>query len=225
MPPRATQKLGNFPLSDCIADTTIMPNCNTTIAGMRAQQRELRSAPAQLERLALRAGRLCKRQALGCARYRDHDRRRGASRASRTTWSIRRPPRSSCRDRPVRQHRHDLSDGRRLDNGRGVISFTLTGDSDFPSAAYAPLDARVGMGGVHVGAAGAGPWDGFTSYGVFGAGRPRWGDYGATAVMAAASGSARSTSPRPATTRRTAPTRPAVAHERRSGTGRRTSAS
>ena len=36
---------------------------------------------------------------------------------------------------------------------------------------------------MHVAQAGAGPWDGFTSYVVFGAGRPRWGDYGATAVM------------------------------------------
>src|SRR4029079_10591848 len=70
-----------------------------------------------------------------------------------------------------------------LDNGRGVISFTLTGNNDFPSAGYAPLDAQVGMGPVHVAQAGAGSWDGFTSYVVFGAGRPRWGDYGATAVM------------------------------------------
>ena len=33
-----------------------------------------------------------------------------------------------------------------------------------------------------IAAAGAGPWDGFTSYVVFGTGRPRWGDYGSTAV-------------------------------------------
>jgi hypothetical protein len=69
------------------------------------------------------------------------------------------------------------------DSGRGVMSFTLTGDNDFPSAGYAPLDAKVGMGDVHVAQTGAGSWDGFTSYVVFGAGRPRWGDYGATAVM------------------------------------------
>jgi hypothetical protein len=67
-------------------------------------------------------------------------------------------------------------------SGRGVIAFTLTGDSDFPSAAFAGLDAIGGMGNVEVAAAGAGPWDGFTSYVVFGSGRPRWGDYGAAAV-------------------------------------------
>jgi hypothetical protein len=67
-------------------------------------------------------------------------------------------------------------------SGRGVIAFTLTGDNDYPSAALAGLDAKGGMGSVQVAAAGAGSWDGFTSYVVFGAGRPRWGDYGAAAV-------------------------------------------
>jgi hypothetical protein len=61
--------------------------------------------------------------------------------------------------------------------------FTLTGDNDFPSAAYASLDAQVGMGDVSVAAAGVGAWDGFTSYVAFGAGRPRWGDYGAASVI------------------------------------------
>jgi hypothetical protein len=39
-----------------------------------------------------------------------------------------------------------------------------------------------GMGDVQVAAAGAGPWDGFASYVIFGSERPRWGDYGAAAV-------------------------------------------
>jgi hypothetical protein len=69
-----------------------------------------------------------------------------------------------------------------LGNGRGVLAFTLTGDLDYPSAAFASLDSKIGMGSVHVVAPGIGPWDGFTSYKVFGSGRPRWGDYGATAV-------------------------------------------
>jgi hypothetical protein len=68
------------------------------------------------------------------------------------------------------------------DSGRGVMTFTLTGDNDYPSAAFAGIDANVGLGDVSVAAAGAGPWDGFTSYVVFGSGRPRWGDYGAAAV-------------------------------------------
>ena len=62
------------------------------------------------------------------------------------------------------------------------MTFTLTGDNDFPGAAFAGMDAKVGMGNVQVAASGAGPWDGFTSYVIFGSGRPRWGDYGAAAV-------------------------------------------
>jgi hypothetical protein len=69
-----------------------------------------------------------------------------------------------------------------LENGRGVMTFTLTGDNNYPSAAYAGLDAKVGLSDIQIAAAGAGPWDGFTSYVIFGSGRPRWGDYGAAAV-------------------------------------------
>jgi hypothetical protein len=71
-------------------------------------------------------------------------------------------------------------------SGRGVIAFTLAGTGDFPSAAYASLDAIVGAGPITVagGGAGAGPADGFSGYAIFNApspNRPRWGDYGATA--------------------------------------------
>jgi len=58
-------------------------------------------------------------------------------------------------------------------SGGGVIAFTLTADNDLPSAAYAGLDAKVGMGDVQIAAAGVGPWDGFTRYVIFGSGRPR----------------------------------------------------
>lgn len=66
-------------------------------------------------------------------------------------------------------------------SGRGVIAFTVVGPNDYPSAGYAGLDAKAGAGSVHVAAAGAGPWDGFTGIPYFGSG-PRWGDYGAAAV-------------------------------------------
>jgi hypothetical protein len=70
-----------------------------------------------------------------------------------------------------------------LSNGRGVISFTLTGDNDFPSVGYASLDPVAGAGAVHIAVAGVGPQDGFTGYlRAFNSPRPRWGDYGASAV-------------------------------------------
>jgi hypothetical protein len=71
--------------------------------------------------------------------------------------------------------------------GRGVMAFTATGDTLDPSAAYAPIDAKVGLGDWNVapGGTGAAPDDGFSGYkaqdfpnGV----RSRWGDYGAAAV-------------------------------------------
>ena len=71
------------------------------------------------------------------------------------------------------------------DSGRGVMAFTDTGDSTNPSAAYAPIDAIVGVGSWNVIASGAAPDDGFTGYKSQVAPNPvrtRWGDYGATAV-------------------------------------------
>jgi len=72
-------------------------------------------------------------------------------------------------------------------SGRGVMAFTATGDTLFPSAAYAPIDANNGVGAWNVvpGGQGQAPDDGFTSYKAQ-VGTPirtRWGDYGAAAVV------------------------------------------
>ena len=69
-------------------------------------------------------------------------------------------------------------------SGRGVMAFTATGNTLNPSAAYAPIDAKVGVGPWNVIAEGAAPDDGFTSYKaqVGNPPRTRWGDYGAAAV-------------------------------------------
>src|SRR5207244_11515839 len=69
-------------------------------------------------------------------------------------------------------------------SGRGVMALTLTGDADYPSGAYAAIDALVGLGDVHVIAVGQATADGFTSYRqqVGDPPRTRWGDYGAAAV-------------------------------------------
>jgi hypothetical protein len=66
-------------------------------------------------------------------------------------------------------------------NGRGVIAFTVVGADHYPSAGYAPIDARGSAGAIHVAAEGLGPTDGFTSYKAFVRDPPRtrWGDYGA----------------------------------------------
>jgi hypothetical protein len=73
-----------------------------------------------------------------------------------------------------------------LQNGRGIMAFTDTGDETNPSAAYASIDAVAGIGSWNVvpGGEGAAPDDGFTSYKsqVGNPPRTRWGDYGAAAV-------------------------------------------
>jgi hypothetical protein len=77
-------------------------------------------------------------------------------------------------------------------SGRGVIAFTYTGDNAYPSAAYAPVDAKVGAGDwsfAGPGGEGAAAQDGFSGYKQQRCTatacipiRPRWGDYGAAAV-------------------------------------------
>src|SRR5215472_14492100 len=72
-------------------------------------------------------------------------------------------------------------------SGRGVMAFTDTGDTTFPSAAYAPIDALVGVGPWNdvPGGAGAAADDGFSGYKQQNFPNPlrsRWGDYGAAAV-------------------------------------------
>ncbi len=73
-----------------------------------------------------------------------------------------------------------------LNNGKGIMAFTLVGSDYYPSAAYTSLDLS-GTGPIHVAAAGLGPQDGFSEYKAYSSDgvhpRPRWGDYGATSVV------------------------------------------
>ncbi len=71
--------------------------------------------------------------------------------------------------------------------GHGVMAFTVAGSNYFPSAGYATLDSH-GAGPVTIAKLGAGPADGFSGYREFAnppdfVARPRWGDYGAAAVV------------------------------------------
>jgi hypothetical protein len=75
------------------------------------------------------------------------------------------------------------------ESGRGVMAFTATSDTNtvYPSAAYAAIDAIVGVSAWNIvpGGQGQADDDGFTGYKQQrfpNAIRPRWGDYGAAAV-------------------------------------------
>jgi hypothetical protein len=72
-------------------------------------------------------------------------------------------------------------------SGRGVMAFTDSGNTTFPSAAYAPIDANAGVGDWNdvPGGLGAAADDGFSGYKQQRFPNPirsRWGDYGAAAV-------------------------------------------
>ena len=65
-------------------------------------------------------------------------------------------------------------------SGKGVMSFSITGTSLYPSVGYVPIDDVRGAGAITLVALGAAPEDGFTGYPIFGGNRAaRWGDYSA----------------------------------------------
>jgi hypothetical protein len=184
-PPRAKQPAGNRPLSQCIADTST--NCNTAIAGLAPTNHNnatfgppngsLNSNDSRMQQVTFANGKLW--GALDTAITVG-----GQTRAGIAYYVINPSSGNIVIQGQAGVASTDLTYPAIgvTDSGRGVMAFTLTGDNDYPSAAYAGLDAQVGLGDVSVAAVGVGSWDGFTSYVTFGAGRPRWGDYGAAAV-------------------------------------------
>jgi hypothetical protein len=185
VPPLATQPAGNRPLSDCIADTVIFPTCNTTVAGIASHNNatfgppngKLNANDSRMQEVAYANGKVW--GALDTAVNVG-----GQNRAGIAFYVINPNSRKLFLQGQAGIANTDLTYPAVgvTQSGRGVIAFTLTGDNDYPSAAFSGLDANAGMGNVQVAATGAGSWDGFTSYVIFGSGRPRWGDYGAAAV-------------------------------------------
>jgi hypothetical protein len=67
--------------------------------------------------------------------------------------------------------------------GAGVIGFSMSGPSYFPSTAYVTVSGTTIGGSVHLAAPGKAPEDGFSGYRAFGGdGVARWGDYSAAFV-------------------------------------------
>jgi hypothetical protein len=186
VPPLAKQPAGDRPLSECIADTVIRTNCNTTVAGVGSHDNttfgppngSLNANDSRMQQVAYANGKVW--GALDTAVNVG-----GQDRAGIAYFVINPNSKKIVLQGQAGITNTDLTYPAVgvTQSGRGVIAFTFTGDNDYPSAALAGLDAKSGMGDVQVAAVGAGPWDGFTSYVIFGSGRPRWGDYGAAAVV------------------------------------------
>jgi hypothetical protein len=74
---------------------------------------------------------------------------------------------------------------------RGIVAFTLSGVSYFPSAAFVVFNQYGSFGAIHMAGQGQLPADGFTGYTVFDPGDKgveRWGDYNAAAPQFDSSG-------------------------------------
>jgi hypothetical protein len=185
VPGRATQPAGNHPLGDCIADTTVHPTCNLTIAGVPTHDNstyggnhQLNANDSRMQQVMYANGKLW--GALDTEVTVDGHNRAGIAYyiVNPNSGSVAVQGQLGASDTDYTYPAIGV-----LASGKGVMAFTLTGDHDYPSAAYTGIDAKVGAGDVHVAKVGAGAWDGFTQYRQYGAGRPRWGDYGAAAPM------------------------------------------
>jgi hypothetical protein len=185
LPPKANQKVGPVPLAECLNDDP----CATFLLGAPDQfkpevESTLDSNDTRMQQVTYTDGKLY--GALDTAVTVG-----GATKAG-VGWYIVRPTSrfGSVRARLLNQGQLGLA-GNNLTypaigvnaDGRGVMAFTLVGDGYYPSAAYAAFDGRTGAGTIYLAKAGVGPQDGFSGYRVFNdPPRPRWGDYGATAV-------------------------------------------
>jgi hypothetical protein len=193
IPPKSEQKPGDFPLGQCINDTTMEtpfgPGCwQFLLLNEPAHdevEQHLDSNDTRMQQVTYANGKLW--GALDTALTLG-----GVNKAGIEYFIVK--PSSSATQVKAKL---DMSGYLGLDNnnltypaigvtpsGRGVMAFTVVGNDYYPSAGYAGIDAKVGAGDVHDAAPGLGPQDGFTGYKAFVGDppRPRWGDYGAAAV-------------------------------------------
>ncbi len=192
--PKADQKPGDFPLGQCINDTTLQtplgPGCWRLLFLNEPAHDEvishLDASDTRMHQVVFADGKLW--SALDTA-----VRVGGADKAGIEFFVVRpRVSGSGVSGSIVKQGYLGVRNNNLTypavgvtASGRGVIAFTLVGADHYPSAAYASLDARAGLGAVHVAAEGLGPSDGFTSYKAFVGDPPRtrWGDYGAVVAV------------------------------------------
>jgi len=193
VPPKANQKAGDFPLGQCINDTTIAtpfgPGCWQFFFVAEPAHDEVISTPdsgdSRIMQVTFANGKLWGALDTGLAVG-------GATKAG-IEWFIVKPTISGAGVTASLIKSGYLGvAGNNVtypaigvtNSGRGAMVFTLVGADNYPSAAFAPIDAQAGVGAITVIEAGAGPADGFTSYKAFVGNPPRtrWGDYSAAAT-------------------------------------------
>jgi hypothetical protein len=192
VPPASTQKAGDFPLGQCLADGTI-----STPLGVGCWRNIVVPPPAGPfpEHITALPSNDSRMQQVSFARgvlYGALDSAvtvNGANKAG-AAWFVIQPLGGSAtlsgtvlNQGIVAQANNNVTYPAIAVNhdGRGIMAFTVLGDDHFPSAGFTTIDAVNGAGPIHIAAEGAGPSDGFTGYPPVST-RPRWGDYGAAAI-------------------------------------------
>ena len=179
IPPKSNQKDGSAPLRDCLNNTA----CATFLNGVQGPTESLSkldSNDTRIQQVTYANGKVW--GALDTALTIDGHNVAGIE------WFIVNPNNANL----VMQGYAGLAGNNLIypaigvtESGRGVMAFTVVGNDYFPSAGYAAIDAKVGLGDVQIAAAGLGPQDGFSGYIIENLPnpvRPRWGDYGSASV-------------------------------------------
>lgn len=192
-PPAANQKAGNTPLADCLNDTSLQVTATLFGCWRLAVTVEPKHNQVESQKIDTNDTRMQQVTYAGGVLYGALDtavKVKGKNEAG-IEWFAVRPSGEEGGARLAGQG-FVASAGTNLSypaltvnsDGVGAIAFSLMGANDYPSAAWAPFDARSGVGAIHVAGVGQGPDDGFTAYGpAFGnPDRPRWGDYGAAVI-------------------------------------------
>jgi hypothetical protein len=186
IPPPSNQKTGDFPLGQCINDTTFV-----TPFGPGCWQLFFNTEPAHDEVVSTLDSNDSRMQQVWYAN--------GALwSALDTALTVKGKPQAGIEYFAVNPRSGELRLQGRIgvagnnltypaiamtDSGRGVMAFTVVGNDHFPSAGYAGVNKESGAGVVHIAAEGVGPQDGFSGYKAFGdPPRPRWGDYGSALI-------------------------------------------
>jgi hypothetical protein len=190
-PPKADQKPGDFPLGQCINDTTTPtifgPGCWQLLFVNEPAHDEIVSTPDSLDSrmqqtwyvngtlwgasgTAVQVGGELK---AGIAWFSVDPKINGAGKVE---GNIKRQGYVALANNNLTMPAIAMTTG-----GKGAIAFTILGEDYHPSAGYVTIDAKGTVGPIHVAAAGVGVDDGFTSYKAFVGDPPRtrWGDYGA----------------------------------------------
>jgi hypothetical protein len=193
VPPRITQKAGDFPVGQCINDTTLPtpfgPGCWQLFFNTQPPAETLSKLDgndSRMQQVSYADGRLY--GALDTAFS------VGGTEQVGIVYFILNPRlQRSGLSAKVKRQGYVVVAGNSVTrpaiavtrNGKGVMGMTLVGPDYHPSAAYAAIDEESGVGSVQVAELGKGPQDGFSGYNAFaasGVARPRWGDYGAAAT-------------------------------------------